>query len=177
MSKFYLVLCVSAIASLPILMPFNNLQAQAPSQPSIEPTEAPELPSQPSIESTEAPELPSAPDNCVYLKEISTGEIEIRKQVKFGNQNTDFAVPAGKNFTYYIPQLLGENNAKYDVKVYFKYSDGSDASVFEKAFPLKRFERVSDQFESPSERQPYQINFNVNSARNNAYRVSVLGCQ
>ncbi len=165
MNKFRLVLCGAFIVSLPILMSVNNdnLHAQDSSQSQAEPTEV--------------PKLPAAPEDCVYLKEISTGETEIRKKVKLGNQNTDFAVPSESNFTYYIPQVLGENNAEYEVKVYFKYSDGSNASVFEKTLPLKRFKRVSDRFNSPSEKEPYQVNFNVGSARNNAYRVSVLGCQ
>lgn len=164
MNKFHLVLCGTAIVSLPILLSVNNnLHARDFSQSQAE--------------STEIPELPAPPEDCVYLKEISTGETEVRKKVKLGNQNTDFAVPSGSNFTYYIPQVLGENNAKYGVKVFFKYSDGSSASVFQKTLPLKRFERVSDQFHSPSEKEPYQVNFNIGSARNNAYRVSILGCQ
>ena len=163
MSNFHLLLSGFVIVGLPVLMSVNNLQAQDPSQPSAEPTEA--------------PELPPAPENCVYLEEISTGETEIRKKVELGNENTDFAVPTGTVFTSYIPQLLAENNAKYGVKLYFKYNDGSNAKVFDKTYPIKRFEQVSDQFNSPSETQPYQINFNVSSDLNNAYRISVLGCQ
>ena len=164
MNKFHLALLAVAVVSLPILTSVNNnLYAQEASEPMEEPMEA--------------PELPEPPENCVYLKEVSTGEMEIRNRLGLGNRNTDFAVPSGSNFTYYIPQIVAENNAKYGVQVYFKYSDGSSASVFQKTLPLQRFVRVSDQFHSPSERQPYQINFNISSARNNAYRVSVLGCQ
>ena len=163
MRNFHLILSGFAIVGLPIAMSVNNLHAQTPSQPSTEPTEA--------------PALPPAPKGCVYLKEVSTGQTEIRKQVKFGDENTDFAVPTGTKFTYYIPQLLGENNAKYGVKLYFKYNDGSNAKVYDKTLSLKRFERVSDKFNSPTEKQPYQINFNVGSDRNNVYRISVLGCQ
>lgn len=165
MNKFPLMLSVAALASLPIFMSLNkNLQAQEPTDPSEE-------------ELMEAPELPDPPENCVYLQEVSTREIEIRKKVRTGNQNTDFVVPSGSNFTYYIPQLLAENNAEYRIRIFFKFSDGSSASVFRNTLALQRFERVSDRFQSPSERQPFQINFNVNSARNNAYRISILGCE
>ncbi len=163
MSSFNFILCGFVIVGLPIAISVNNLQAQTPSQSSTEPAEA--------------PALPPAPKGCVYLKEVSTGQTEIRKQVKFGDENTDFAVPTGTKFTYYIPQLLAENNAKYGVKLYFKYNDGSNAKVYDKTLSLKRFERVSDQFNSPTEKQPYQVNFNVGSARNNVYQISVLGCQ
>jgi len=165
MNKFSFVLSVAALASLPILISVNqNLHAQETADP-------------PEEEPMEAPELPEAPENCVYLKEVSTGQIEIRKRARSGNRNTDFGVPSGSNFTYYIPQLLAENNAEYRVQVFFKFSDGSSASVFRKTLPMQRFERVSDQFSSPSEREPFQINFNISTARNNAYRVSVLGCE
>ncbi|AFZ45032.1 hypothetical protein PCC7418_2902 [Halothece sp. PCC 7418] len=165
MTKFPLILSVAALTSLPIFMSVNkNLYAQEPTEP-------------PEEELMEAPELPEAPENCTYLQEVSTREIEIRKVVRTGNQNTDFVVPSGSNFTSYIPQLLAENNAEYRIRVFFKFSDGSSASVFQNTLAMERFERVADEFQSPSERQPFQINFNVNSARNNAYRVSVLGCE
>ncbi|MDR9404290.1 MAG: hypothetical protein RI580_12710 [Halothece sp. Uz-M2-17] len=171
MNKFPLILSVAALASLPIFMSVNkNLHAQ-------EPTEPPEEEPMEAEEPTEPPELPEAPENCVYLKEVSTRQIEIRKRARSGNQNTDFGVPSGNNFTYYIPQLLAENNAEYRIQVFFKFSDGSSASVFRKTLPMQRFERVSDQFSSPSEREPFQINFNIGTARNNAYRISVLGCE
>ena len=165
MNKFSFVLSIAALASLPILISVNqNLHAQEPADP-------------PEEEPMEAPELPEAPENCVYLKEVSTGEMEIRNRLGLGNRNTDFAVPSGSNFTYYIPQLLAENNAEYRIRIFFKFSDGSSASVFQNTLAMQRFERVSDRFQSPSERQPFQINFNISTARNNAYRVSVLGCE
>jgi hypothetical protein len=166
--NFHLFLTGLALVGLPVAIAANNLHAQAPTPPT---------PTQPSTTSTEVPELPPAPKGCVYLKEISTGNTEIRKQVRLGDENTDFAVPTGTKFSSYMPQLLGENNAKYGIKLYFKYNDGSNAKVFDKSFPLQRFERVSAKFTSPSGKQPYQVNFRVSSARNNAYRISILGCQ
>lgn len=123
------------------------------------------------------PPLPPLQKNCVYLKEVSTGKIEIRKLVRSGNENTDFAVPTGIRFTSYIAQLLPENNADYEANLYFKYNDGSNAKVFSKKIPAQRFRRYTGVFRSPNLRQPFQINFNISSNRNNAYQIAVMACR
>lgn len=123
------------------------------------------------------PPLPALQKNCVFLKEVSTGQIEIRKVVRVGNENTDFAVPTGVRFKSYVAQFLPENNANYQANLFFKYNDGSNARVFSKTIAGKRFQREVGAFRSPTGRQPFQINFNVSSNRNNAYQVAVMACR
>ncbi|WP_084555007.1 hypothetical protein [[Phormidium ambiguum] IAM M-71] len=123
------------------------------------------------------PPLPPLQRNCVFLKEVSTGQIQIRKVVRVGNENTDFAVPTGIRFTSYVAQFLPENNANYQANLFFKYNDGSNARVFSKTIAGKRFQREVGAFRSPTGRQPFQINFNVSSNRNNAYQVAVMACR
>lgn len=124
-----------------------------------------------------APPLPALQKNCVFLKEVSTGQIQIRKVVRVGNENTDFAVPTGIRFRSYIAQFLPENNASYQANLFFKYNDGTNSRVFSKTIAGKRFQREVGAFRSPTARQPFQINFNVSSNRNNAYQVAVMACR
>ncbi|MBE9226066.1 hypothetical protein IQ264_11585 [Phormidium sp. LEGE 05292] len=123
------------------------------------------------------PPLPPLQKSCVFLKEVTTGQPQVRKVVRVGNENTDFAVPTGVRFKSYVAMLLPENTANYDARLFFKYNDGSSAEVFRKTIAAQRFQRYSGNFRSPSGRQPFQINFNVSSARNNAYHVAVMACQ
>ncbi|HIK17378.1 MAG TPA: hypothetical protein IGS53_19085 [Leptolyngbyaceae cyanobacterium M33_DOE_097] len=121
--------------------------------------------------------LPATPKNCIYFREVTSGQIQVRKRSQRGNENTDFAVPTGVRFTYYIAQLVPENNATYDAELFFKYNDGSNSRVFNKSIAGRRFVRQSATFRSPSMRQPFQINFRISTARNNAYQISLLGCK
>ncbi len=123
------------------------------------------------------PPLPPVQKNCVFLKEITTGKIEVRKIAEAGNQNTDFAVPTSVRFTSYVAQLLPENNADYGIDMYFKYNDGSSAKVFSKTASAQRYKRIAGPFRSPTAKQPYQINFSVATGANNAYRVAVMACK
>ncbi|HIK17956.1 MAG TPA: hypothetical protein IGS53_22075 [Leptolyngbyaceae cyanobacterium M33_DOE_097] len=121
--------------------------------------------------------LPPAPKGCVYLKEVSTGETQIRKLAELGNENTDFAVPTSFRFSSYTAQFVPENDANYVGELYFKYNDGSNAKVYGKNYSATRFKRVSGTFRPPTVKQPYQVNFRVDTARNNTYQIAVLACQ
>lgn len=153
MKTIYLMLCGCVLAGTPLALFTNISQAQTP------------------------PPLPTLQKNCVFLKEVTTGKVEIRKIATKGNQNTDFAVPTGVRFTSYIAQLLPENNADYGIDMYFKYNDGSNAKVYSKTNAAQRYKRIAGPFRSPTAKQPYQINFSVATPVNNAYRVAVMACK
>ena len=123
------------------------------------------------------PPLPPLGKNCVFLKEVTSGQAQVRKIATKGNQNTDFAVPTGVRFTSYVAQLLPENDASYGIEMYFKYNDGSSAKVYNKTISAQRFNRITGSFRSPTARQPYQINFSVSTSPNNAYQVAVMACK
>lgn len=120
--------------------------------------------------------FPATPSNCRALHEISTGDTVLRKTIKFGDQNTDFAVPTGKSFRYYIARMIPENNAKYTVAVNLKYNTGNHATVFSKTAYFNRLQLYKLKVQSPVAKQPYQVNFDINGPVNNVYDISVLAC-
>ncbi|WP_088889652.1 hypothetical protein [Leptolyngbya ohadii] len=122
---------------------------------------------------------PATRENCVYLREVTTGKAVIRKQIATANTNAnvDFAVPSGIAFTSYIAEFLPENNARYRVAVNFKYSDNSSSTPISRDLNAERFYLYNVQLQSPTNRQPFQINTNVRGDRNTAYSVAVLACQ
>lgn len=120
------------------------------------------------------------PKNCQYLKEISTNQTQIRKKIEAiasNNFNTDFAVPTGIKFASFKGVMLPENNATYGVTINLKYADKSVSTAFRKNVPMKRGETYSLPFQSPTGRQPYQINLNINGDNNNVYTIAVMACK
>jgi hypothetical protein len=122
------------------------------------------------------------PIGCIYLREVTTGRTSIEKQASIeglgdNNWNTDFAVPAGMRFSYFIGRVYPQNNANYRVTINLKYPNDTASEVFQKEVPMQRFRLFSKNFWSPTARQPYQVNMNVGSAVNNAYSVAVLACR
>jgi hypothetical protein len=120
------------------------------------------------------------PKNCQYLKEVATSQTHIRKKIDAiigKNFNTDFAVPAGVKFTSFKGVMIPENDGKYGVTVNLKYPDNSVNSAFQKNVEMKKGETYSLPFQSPTGRQPYQINLNINGANNNAYTIAVMACK
>ncbi len=122
-----------------------------------------------------------AAERCVALKEVTTGQAVINKQIKvalFGNNNfnTDFAVPAGTNFQFFRVKFVPENDATYTVKVNFKYSNTSSATVFNQTGFVEREKIYERNFISPTSDIPYQVNTDIGGDNNTAYRVSVTGC-
>lgn len=122
------------------------------------------------------------PKNCVYLREVSSGQISIEKKVSIralGNNdwNTDFAVPTGTRYRYFMGHIYPQNNANYQVTVSLKYNDNTSSQVYKKSIPMQRYELYSGTFRPPTAKQPYQVNVNVGSDVNNVYSVAVLACQ
>jgi len=123
--------------------------------------------------------FPPAPANCVYLNEITTGRPVIRKTVATNNSNanTDFAVPTGRQFTSYIGRLIPENNSRFTAQVNLKYNDGSSSTAVTRTIEARRFFMYNQPFQTPTNRQPFQINTRVTGSRNTAYQVALLACQ
>lgn len=121
-------------------------------------------------------------DNCEYFREVTTDKTHIRKQIQAtlilrDNWNTDFAVPGATNFDFYVGNMTPENTAVYDVTVNLKYSDGSSESAYSRNVPMQKGETYSLTFQSSTRKQPFQINARIGGSNNNAYTISVLGCQ
>lgn len=154
--SFLAGLAISTAALIPVLSQSSQAQTPAPS-----PT-------------------PSTGANCVYLREVTTGKSAIRKRIATGNSNAnvDFAVPSEIRFTSYVAEFVPENNTRYRVTVNFRYSDNSSSTPISRDLnPAERFSLYSVQVQSPTNRQPFQINSNVRGDRNTVYSVSVLACQ
>ncbi|BAU10940.1 hypothetical protein LEP3755_14320 [Leptolyngbya sp. NIES-3755] len=122
--------------------------------------------------------FPPAPAGCVYLNEITTGRPVIRKTVATNNSNanTDFAVPTGRQFRSYIGRLIPENNSRFTAQVNLKYNDGSSSTAVTRTIEARRFFMYNQPFQTPTDRQPFQINTRVTGNRNTAYQVAVLAC-
>lgn len=126
--------------------------------------------------------------SCVALREVTTGKAEVRKQVKnsiFGstgvftssNWNTDFVVPTGRSFSYFVGIMEPENDATYDISVHLKYPDRTSSMVFQRNMPMRRMQVYSLPFTSPTGVQPFQINARVGGENNTAYRLAILACE
>ena len=128
---------------------------------------------------------PSSEKNCIPLKEVTTDQTQIRKiisrptlggVIKTGNYNTDFVVPTGQGFQYFVAVMTPENEANYEVTINLKYPNGTYDTPFTRNVPMTRDKTYSLPFQSGTERQPYQVNFRIGGSENNAYTISVLGC-
>ncbi len=120
--------------------------------------------------------------NCEYFKEVTTDQTEIRKKiqdtlVRRNNWNTDFAIPAGKKYDFFVGKMTPENTDNYEVSIHLKYPNGTSDTVYSRNVQLDRGEGYSLTFQTPTSNQPYQVNVRVGGANNNAYNISVLGCQ
>jgi hypothetical protein len=72
---------------------------------------------------------------CVELQEVTTGQTQIRRQIKPGflgpgNIHTDFSVSSTENFEFFEVVFVPENDANYQVDINFRYPDGTEANVF-----------------------------------------------
>jgi hypothetical protein len=119
---------------------------------------------------------------CVDLQEVTTGQTQIRKQIRPGflgpgNINVDFSVPPTETFDFYEVTFIPENDANYRVDVNFRYSDGSQSNVWSGSGDAQREETYSRRFSSPTSEQPFLINTSVAGERNIAYTIGVSACQ
>ncbi len=122
------------------------------------------------------------PQGCVYFREVTTGKTSIQKTVSIrglgtNNWDTDFAVPVGTTFSYFIARVFPQNNANYQVTINLKYTNDTSSEVFRSSLPMTRMQLWSKIFRTPTVKQPVQINMNVGSDVNNVYSVAVLGCK
>ncbi len=120
------------------------------------------------------------PKNCRYLKEVATNQTHIRKSINsiIGNNfDTDFAVPTGIRFKSYRATMVPENDGTYGITVNLKYSDNSVSTALRRDIALRNRNPYTLTFKSPTARQPYQINLNINGNNRNTYTISVAACQ
>ncbi|MGK7926251.1 MAG: hypothetical protein AB4290_13580 [Spirulina sp.] len=118
---------------------------------------------------------------CEFFKEVSTGQTQIRKKIQVtlltrNNWNTDFAVPTGTPFDFYVAIMTPENDANYQVSIHLKYPQNRSDTVYDRSYPMERGRTYTLPFQSPTGEQPYQVNFRVGGANNNAYNIAVVGC-
>lgn len=120
------------------------------------------------------------PKNCRYLKEVATNQTHIRKSIDSiigKNFDTDFAVPPGIKFASYKASMVPENEGTYGITVNLKYADNSVSSAYRKDVALKNRVPYSLEFKSPTVKQPYQINLNINGNNKNTYTIAVMACR
>ena len=124
---------------------------------------------------------------CRSLGDVGSGETEVTKTVStFGvlfirsNWHTDFAVPGGTNFRYFVATILPIEGDTYDIDVNLKYSDDTiDQAYTVNNAVLTEGEPLHVRASSRSGDDPFQINVRVGGtqAEGNTYTVSVVGCR
>lgn len=133
--------------------------------------------------------LPATAQSCVPLRVVQgNGETLVKKRISQpgafpltnSNWNTDFAVPTGTRFTYYVATVTPENAAPYNVAVNLKYNNNTSSEVYKQdGINLRR--NVPYQFRAATpagvSRQPYQVNLTVSGTYGNTYRARVSACQ
>ena len=130
---------------------------------------------------------PTQAQTCRSLEDVGSGETEVTKTVStFGvlfirsNWHTDFAVPGGNNFRYFVATILPLEGDTYDIDVNLKYSDDSvDQSYTVRNAVLTEGQPLRIRASSRSGDEPFQISVRVGGtqAEGNTYTVSVVGCR
>lgn len=133
-------------------------------------------------EPTVLAQRPADLESCQYLREVTTGETSIRKQIQVrlltgNNWNTDFVVPSTERFQYYVALMTPENDATYDVTINLRYPNNSTSTALNRNMPMIRDTTYTMLFQSPTNDQPFQINFRIGGPNNNAYVISALACR
>ena len=130
--------------------------------------------------------LPAHADTCTALPVLGGQGFEVRKRIDGrpggilvgNNWNTDFVVPTGIRFNYYAVTITPENDARYDVSVHFKYPNSTSDTVFQNGdVQLARWNAWRMNLQSPTGRQPYQVNLRIGGANGNVYRARVSACR
>jgi hypothetical protein len=120
-------------------------------------------------------------DSCVALQEVTTGQTEIRKRIENrvitrGNWNTDFLVPAGQEFSFFVALITPEHSAPFQFNPNIRFSDGSRESLFTIRADLTRNETYSIPFQPSGNRQAAIVNARVGGVNGNFYTISIVGC-
>lgn len=129
---------------------------------------------------------PAQAQNCTALRAIGAQGYEVRKRIDGrpggvlvgNNWNTDFIVPAGIRFSFYAVTITPENNANYDISIHFKYPNNTSDTLFQNgSVAMTRWQPWRLDLQSPTGRQPFQVNTRIGGANGNVYRVRVSACR
>jgi hypothetical protein len=132
--------------------------------------------------------LPSLAQMCVPLDVVGGEGREVTKTVSTpgmvlvkDNWNTDFIVANGYPSGQYVATLTSKSsgNAKYNVKMYLKYSDGSLDKAFEGDIELSPGQSRNIFGNPRVGQQPYQVNLRVGgvNALGYSYTLAVTSCE
>lgn len=131
-------------------------------------------------------QAPVQADTCTPLKPVGGQGFEVRKRIDgrpgglvvSNNWNTDFIVPGGIRFKYYAVTITAENTANYDISIHFRYPNNTSDTVFQNgSVGLTRWQPWRLELQSPTGRQPFQVNTRIGGTNGNVYRVRVSGCR
>ena len=130
---------------------------------------------------------PAQAQSCRSFEDVGGGGTEVTKTVStFGvlfirsNWHTDFAVPGGGNFQYFVATILPIEGDTYDIDVNLKYSDDTvDQAFTTRNMVLTEGEPLRIRASSRPGDNPFRINVRVGGtqAEGNTYTVSVVGCR
>ncbi|ACK71003.1 conserved hypothetical protein [Gloeothece citriformis PCC 7424] len=137
--------------------------------------------------------LPANSQNCIPIPVVGGEGNEVTKSIAqptipgpFGisitrnNWNTDWAVPGGQSFKYFLVTLTTERGGRFNVRMNLKYSDNTADEFFnERGLRLNAGEVLREQGVPRPNDMPFQVNVYVGGIDNigSRYTVSAVGCR
>lgn len=133
---------------------------------------------------------PASAQTCTPLRVVEgRGQTEVTKTVSppstplsRSNWNTDFAVPRGVNYDYFVADVESEStdDGEFSIVMNLKYNDGGFDRIYEgERVPLAAGDDLNLTGNPRNDQQPYQVNVKVGGpfALGMTYSVSVVGCR
>ncbi|AFY69260.1 hypothetical protein Pse7367_0960 [Thalassoporum mexicanum PCC 7367] len=116
-------------------------------------------------------------------KEVSVPSVPFIPFVPFvsinNNWNTDFSVPGGRVFDYYIATITPEGNVTYGMEMHLKYSNRTNDKFLDHTIDLREGEQYKIVASSRPENAPYEVNVlvgGVDNALGTYYTLLVEAC-
>jgi hypothetical protein len=134
---------------------------------------------------SEATLAQNIPQTCIPLEVVDGNGSQVQKRVSLpgaltsrSNWNTDFGIPGNQSFQRYIVTIKPLNQAKYQVQMFLKYSNGTADKFYDQSVTLPVGQEFSIEGVPRLNTFPYQVNVSVGglSALGNTYKVFAMGC-
>jgi hypothetical protein len=122
-------------------------------------------------------------EGALQRKEVSVPSVPFIPFVPFvrinNNWNTDFAVPGGRVFDYYIATITPEGNVTYGMEMHLKYSNKTADKFFDRTENLREGQQFKIVASSRPNNAPYEVNVlvgGVDNALGTHYTLLVEAC-
>jgi hypothetical protein len=131
--------------------------------------------------------LPANAQVCTPLRAIGANGTQVQKKVSVpgagviarNNWNTDFAIPSGGAYRYYVATINPRNGGTYTVQMALKYPNDTADKVYDQKLELPQGRPLNITGSSRIAGKPYQVNVSVGGveAVGSTYTVAASGCR